>query len=428
MEHVLRIKKGSMTIEEYNSKNGMLKSGYTTGTCATAAAKAAVFLLAGNSPKYCKAMQVQLPIGITLQIPIEEVFTSEHSITVLVRKYSGDDPDITNGILIGAKAEFVDKEKGDNCDESVAERQCVEICGGEGVGRITKAGLLLPVGEAAINPTPRETIQREVFEVLKTHGIKRNVRITILAKGGEEIAKKTFNPKLGIIGGISILGTTGLVTPMSSDALIETIALEMKFQMQRTHRIVAAPGAYGSRFLKTELGIDSNDLVEFSNYLGEMLDIAVQLSVEELLICGHLGKMVKLAGGIMNTHSNEADARLELISAHVIQCIKKSWENDSEKDEKTVPKEMECMDMKSAYFDIAARILDCTTTTEAVEILKKENILPIVMHSLAISMLKYARQRMEKASVFQKKSQIPKLEIMVYTLEEGLLARVGDET
>lgn len=400
----------------------MLKSGYTTGTCATAAAKAAVFLLFGNSQKSCEAVKVRLPVGIELQIPVEEVQVEQNFTIVLIRKYSGDDPDITDGMQIGVRAEFVREEDCPNretvTDENVSDCsevfKGVEICGGIGIGKITKPGLRLPVGEIAVNPTPRRMMVSEVAKLKEEYGIRSKIRLTIFAPEGEEIAKKTFNPKLGIEGGISILGTTGLVMPMSSKALIETIEVEMKFQKEKGDRIIAAPGAYGSRFLKTAFGIGKEDLVEFSNYPGEMLDFAVQLDVKELVICGHIGKMVKLAGGIMNTHSNEADARQELMAAHVLKAGK--MELGNRKASKQV---------KADYFDIACRVLSCMTTAEAVEILKSARILEEVMNSLAHAMLQYVEQRVKKAMAFQKKSKMPEIEVMVYTLEEGLLARAG---
>lgn len=414
-----------MTIEEYNKNNG-LKSGYTTGTCAAAAAKAAVFLLFHRSKADCAAVRVRLPMGVTLCIPIEDVQMEPSAVSVLVQKYSGDDPDITNGMLIGAKVELMKpsdgvKVEGDTKpseDERKGEVGEVQIDGGIGIGKVTKPGLRLPVGEYAINPIPRKMIQDEVKTMMREVGITSDIRVTIFAPQGEEIAKRTFNPKLGIVGGISILGTTGLVMPMSSKALIETIEVEMKFQKKRNRCIIAAPGAYGSSFLKSQYHILRENLVEFSNYPGEMLDIAVKLDVEELVICGHIGKMVKLAGGIMNTHSNEADARLELMVFHLLKIARHLLMDEEMSDFRGYS--------KSDFFDLAGQIANCLTTSEAVELLKTANLLDLVMASLADAMLQYIHQRLEKAMAFQKKTTSPKVEVLVYTLEDGLLARTGE--
>ena len=296
-----------MGFEHYiRSGSKMLRCGYTTGTCAAlAAAGAAAGLLTGVFPQ-----QVALitPKGLRVEVPLLETSRDGGSASCAVRKDAGDDPDVTDGILVYARV-------------SRRERGFV-IDGGEGVGRVTKPGLDQPVGAAAINSVPRRMIAAAAAEVCAEAGYPGGLEIVISAPEGRERAARTFNPYLGIEGGISILGTSGIVEPMSEQALVDTIAVEAH-QAATADRsgLILTPGNYGADFLAQLSGpIRSLPCVRFSNYLGDAIDIAVHEGFEKVIIVGHIGKLVKLAGGIMNTHSHFADCRRELFCAHAAVC------------------------------------------------------------------------------------------------------------
>ncbi|MCR4696527.1 MAG: cobalt-precorrin-5B (C(1))-methyltransferase CbiD, partial [Lachnospiraceae bacterium] len=187
-----------------------MRNGFTTGSCAAAASKAAMYMLITGKDK--KSISIDTPKGIAYTTDILDIQRTEDSVTCAVKKDSGDDPDITNGMLVYSTVSFIGKEK----------KSRVSIDGGEGVGRVTKPGLDQTVGEAAINSVPRQMIEKEVKEVCDLFDIEEDVKVIISVPGGKEIALKTFNPKLGIEGGISIIGTSGIVEPMSTKALLDT--------------------------------------------------------------------------------------------------------------------------------------------------------------------------------------------------------------
>lgn len=288
-----------------------LASGYTTGTCAQAATKAAMQqLLTGTEPK---EVEVDLPGGKRLNLLTKkrQILYGKGSYpekaTCAIQKDSGDDPDITNGVLVYSTVEW-SREKG------------VSICGGEGIGKVTKAGLDQPIGEAAINRIPRKMIEKEVKRACEEAGCEADVRVTIRIPGGEELAKKTFNPRLGIVGGLSILGTSGIVEPMSEQALKDTIRVELQVKLaQGETYILAAPGNYGLDFLRKYEQVQPEAVVKCSNYIGETIDMAKELGAKGLLFAGHIGKLVKVAGGIMNTHSRWGDCRMEILAAAALR-------------------------------------------------------------------------------------------------------------
>ncbi len=284
----------------YGSKS--LRCGYTTGTCAALAAKAAVeWMLTGTCPGSASLMTV---LDIPVEINVEEPRSEGGVFSCAIRKDGGDDPDATDGMLIHASV-------------SRSEEPGVMIDGGEGVGRVTKPGLDQPVGEAAINHVPRQMIRDNVLEICRKYGYEGGVRVIISAPGGIEVAKHTFNPLIGIVGGISILGTTGIVHPMSEKALVDVMEMEAKQAACTSKRLIMVPGNYGMNFLK-ERGFTREDIpmLKYSGYFGEALDIAAACGFEEVLIVSHVGKLVKTAGGIMNTHQKVADCRTELFCAH----------------------------------------------------------------------------------------------------------------
>lgn len=277
-----------------------LRCGYTTGTCAALAAGGAVqLLLGGQAPA---TLSLSTPGGWQVQVQPTAVRVGPGWAECAVQKDAGDDPDITNGLLIYARAQ-----------KTAAG---FAVCGGEGIGRVTKPGLDQPVGEWAINSTPRRMIRESARKISAAFGYSGGLQITISAPGGEALAKKTFNPQLGIVGGLSILGTSGIVEPMSEAALIESMELELRQARAQSPRLILTPGNYGTDFLAQQgwnaLGVP---VVKCSNYVGEALDQAAVLDFAEILLVGHMGKLCKLSAGIMNTHSRMADGRAEIFTA-----------------------------------------------------------------------------------------------------------------
>ena len=290
-------------MEQYIEKDGKrLRLGYTTGSCAAAAAKAAAWMLLTGRRK--ETITLDTPKGIRLELAVREITMRADSVSCAIEKDSGDDPDVTKGTLIFASVRRTD-EPG------------VHIDGGEGVGRVTKRGLDQPVGNAAINSVPRQMIRENVEEVMALTDFSGGLDVVISAPEGETLAKKTFNPRLGIVGGISILGTTGIVEPMSEAALVETIRVELRQRraMGKEYALLT-PGNYGSDFIRQNLDVDLNTAVQVSNFLGDALDICRALGFRGALLVGHVGKLVKTAGGMMNTHSKYGDCRMEILAAH----------------------------------------------------------------------------------------------------------------
>ena len=368
-----------MTIDEYNKKNGHTQRyGFTTGTTATAAAIGAAYMYLNDKRDI---VDVELPAGITLTIPLEFVKKEKNLFTCGVKKNAGDDPDVTDGILISAKLEFLKKDIGLEFN----------FFAGEGVGIFTKDGLALPKGEAAINPVPRQMMIDNLSRILKEAGFIGIVNITVMVENGVEIAKKTFNERLGIIGGISILGTSGLVLPMSKTALLETIEADIKFRLKNSkeRRVYLAPGNIGAKFLENNFNINSTTVAIISNFIGESIDYAISNDVREIVLCGDLGKLIKLSGGIMNTHSNDSDSRLELLVAAVTKlCIKEN---------------------KGLPIQIISNIFEQKTTTGAVNIIKENNF-ENCFDILADQMLYYAYNRAFKAEIFYHKNRYANIE------------------
>ena len=293
---------------EYYVRSGQkrLRCGYTTGTCAAlAAAGAARLLLTGAPPE---KLRLVTPKGITVEVEPAEWTAENGAASCAVCKDGGDDADITTGHLIAA---VVTRGPGG-----------ITIDGGQGVGRVTKPGLDQPVGAAAINHVPRQMISAAVQAVCEEAGYEGGLSVIISVPDGEELARRTFNPSLGIEGGISILGTSGIVEPMSLQAIVDTIAVEIhQAAVSGARRLLLTPGNYGLDFLKETALIPENiSCVKFSNFVGEALDIAVSEGFRSALLVGHIGKLVKLAGGVMNTHSKWADCRMELFCAHAAVC------------------------------------------------------------------------------------------------------------
>ena len=184
------------------------------------------------------------------------------------------------------------------------------------MGRVTKPGLDQPVGSAAINSVPRRMIQENVQEVMDAFDYRGGMDILISVPRGEELAKKTFNSRLGIVGGISILGTTGIVEPMSEAALIDTIRVELRQRKAAgEEEVMLTPGNYGAEFIREGLGLDPDRAVQVSNFIGDALDICRELGFRRVCLIGHIGKLVKLAGNMLNTHSRYGDCRMPILAA-----------------------------------------------------------------------------------------------------------------
>jgi len=294
----------------YIEKGGKkLRCGYTTGSCAAAASKAALIMLLDGID--VTNVKIITPKGIDYVAEIEDIKRDPDGLSVscAVVKDGGDDPDATSGMKIYATV---------TC-ESVGALEfdsLVEIDGGCGIGRVTRPGLDQPIGNAAINSVPRKMIEESILDVLRDRGITgRLVKVMISAPEGERVAQKTFNPKLGITGGISILGTTGIVEPMSDEAILATIKAEISIRKAEGRKVLLmAPGNYGLKFLSDNYGTTEDDAVTCSNFVYDSLKFAQESGFKEVLFVGHLGKLIKVAGGIKNTHSAYGDHRMEILS------------------------------------------------------------------------------------------------------------------
>jgi len=285
-----------------NSRSNLhteLQSGFTTGTCAAAVAKAATFMLINQ--KEVNHISVTLPDGQSVIMELIKTNYCQSSASCSVIKDAGDDPDVTHGIEIIASASFSDNIG-------------VSISAGKGIGTVTKPGLAVEIGKPAINPVPLKMITESVAELLPK---EKGINIILTVPTGEQIAQKTFNPRLGIKGGISILGTSGIVKPMSEDALKDSLVIKLKQLVAYGYTTaVFSPGNYGKAFSKQQFSYSEDKTVLTSNYIGFMLEQAVRNNFKTIVIVGHIGKLIKLAGGIFNTHSRVADARNEILASH----------------------------------------------------------------------------------------------------------------
>ena len=338
------------TFEHYvRSGQKLLRCGYTTGTCAAlGAAGAARLLLTGREPE---TVALRTPKGIVVEVAPIYCRRTDAGAVCAIRKDGGDDVDVTTGLPVIASVVLEPDASG------------VRIFGGEGVGRVTKPGLDQPVGEAAINHVPRqmiaEALEREAENAAYTGGFA----VTISVEGGAETAKRTFNPHIGVEGGLSILGTSGIVEPMSQQAILDTIQLEMNQAALRAknapgpRRLVLAPGNYGLDYLASALPqFERFPVVKTSNFIGDTLDMAATAKFEEVLLVGHVGKLCKLAAGVMNTHSHTADGRAEVFCAHAALC--------------------------GAAHEVCAALMDAATTDACLDILDGAQLRAPVLESI----------------------------------------------
>ncbi len=285
--------------QQENKNNTPLKSGYTTGSSATAASAGALLALLGVD---VSCFAVETPCGEILNIELHGFEKIDCGNRCYVIKDAGDDPDVTHGAKVFAKV----------CKNENLQPLEVNIFGGLGIGTVTKPGLDQPVGNHAINSVPRKMIKSACEKILQSHNCDFGIDVEISIPAGVELAKQTFNPRLGIVGGISVLGTSGIVHPMSDKAIVDTIAVEIsqKIAMEKKN-ILITPGNYGQTFLKGEFQLERDISVKCSNFIGETMNILQEKGAESFLLVGHIGKMIKLYLNVFNTHSKYGDGRGE---------------------------------------------------------------------------------------------------------------------
>lgn len=279
-----------------------LRSGFTTGSCATAATRAALEGLLSRIPQH--SATITLPDGETVTLPVSSCTFTKDSCTCGVIKDAGDDPDVTNGYTVLSTV-------------SLTTQPGVQFLPGEGVGTITLPGIGIPVGEPAINQTPRRMITNEIEQLLHSHGLHSGVSIRISVPGGSELAQKTFNPRLGIIGGISIIGTSGIVRPFSSEAFVNSIRKEI--QVARAlgcTRIVINSGAKSENYLRSRFpDLPAQAFIHYGNYIGDTLRLADEEGITHITMGIMIGKAVKLAEGHLDTHSRNVVMNRDFITS-----------------------------------------------------------------------------------------------------------------
>ena len=383
-----------------------LRWGYTTGTCAAAASlAAAVMLLRGRR---MEQVSLTTPKGVRLDLEVEEMETGKSCVCCGVRKDAGDDPDVTDGLMVYSQVRLPDadsggagdaREAGDNteagddrnaCGDYVYEKDGLRLIlsGGVGVGRVTQCGLSCEVGKAAINPVPRQMIFEQVAGACRESGFKGVLSIEIRVPEALKVADKTFNSRLGIQGGISILGTSGMVEPMSETALLDTIRLDLRQRIRKGEKnLLVTPGNYGENFVGTVLGLGLGQAVKCSNFIGSTIDMAVEEGAESILLIGHGGKLIKLAAGIMNTHSSWADGRMEILAAHGAAC--------------------------GAKRELVEQIMEAVTVDEGLRLLETED-------GLREQVMKRVMARLEQY-VKRRAGGRLRAEVIVFTNERGIL-------
>lgn len=361
-------------MEKYIFKDGKkMRYGYTTGSCATAAAKGAARMLVSGSS--VDLISIDTLKGWKLDLELEDIVITNNYVQCSVKKDSGDDPDITNGIKIYAKVERIEEKR-------------IVITGGEGIGLVTRKGLPVDVGQYAINPTPRKTIYEAVEEEIPPEW---GVKVTIFSPAGVEIGKKTFNPQLGIKGGISIIGTTGIVEPMSEEAFKDSLAIEVSVKKaEDINKLILSPGNYGRDFAK-KLNLDIDYLVKTSNFIGFMLDKINEYEIEEILWIGHIGKMVKVASGIFHTHSRISDGRMETLAAYSA--------------------------LLGADTELIKKIMGSITTEEAIEYIKDWELEQELFNLIAQKITDRCRRRLNSSI---------RIGTIIFSQQQGLLGKCKD--
>ncbi|MBO7714559.1 MAG: cobalamin biosynthesis protein CbiD [Methanobrevibacter sp.] len=321
----------------------LLRCGYTTGTCAAAASKAAVAML--FKQESMDSVAITTPNQTDLIIDVLNPQFNDNIASCSIEKDSGDDPDITNGILVSSKVTLLP-----DSSEIIIE-------GGKGVGKVTKGGLDQPVGMSAINSVPRKMIKDSLNELAMQYNYKGGFHVLISVPKGEEIAKKTFNPELGIVGGISILGTTGIVEPMSAKALADSIKVEISvIAAESNESILIFLGNFGKKFTEEDLNLSTKPGIMCSNFIDVALDSSVEFGFKNILLVGHIGKFVKLGIGMFNTHSHNGDGRIETLLSCALEA--------------------------GANIEILKEIQKCVTTNAVLDILYENDLLDKTMDVL----------------------------------------------
>jgi len=319
------------------------------------------------------------PKGIELTLSVIEINVDFETVSCAVQKDSGDDPDVTDKILVFAKV------------EKQPNKRDILIEGGTGVGRVTKPGLACEVGQAAINPIPRLMIATQVRNASEEFDYEGGFTVTISIPEGIEIAKRTYNPRLGIVDGISVLGTSGIVEPMSEKALIDSIKVEMNMLKASGYEyLLVSPGNYGTEFSKMQMNISIDNAIQCSNFIGDVIDYGISIGIKGMLMIGHAGKFIKLAAGIMNTHSRYADGRMEILTAHAA--------------------------LAGADINILKEIMDCVTADEAIRILINHGMKETVMRMI-IDKIDYHLKQRTYGNM--------QIEAIMFTNRYGILAQTG---
>lgn len=352
--------------EFYVVKEGKrLRCGYTTGSCSSAAAKAAVIMLIEG--KTIKSIKIDTPANIPLDLQVMKPVINNYYAECCIVKDSGDDPDVTDGIEIYARV----SKRSDNL---------IVIDGGEGIGRIKRKGLFGKIGQAAINPVPRKMIEEEIRKVTD-----KGFDVLIYAPMGKIISEKTFNKNIGIEGGISIIGTSGIVEPMSEKALLDTIYLEIETIFNDGfHEIILYPGNYGEKMVKA-LKFEGRG-VKISNYVGDALLYCVYKGFKNITLIGHIGKFSKLSIGVFNTHSKVCDVRMEAFVYYLA--------------------------LRGAKLEVLKKVKNCITTEEALEVVYKHG------YKIAIEDMKKGIEDRLRGYI---KNEEVKLKIYMYSMKYGVL-------
>lgn len=417
-------------MEEYVIKNQKrLRLGITTGTCSAAAAQAAAMQLLLGVESH--AVTLRTPKGMTVSVPVYLLESDSRKASYKVVKDSGDDPDVTNGTDVCVTVEFVKQRVCEQTDGSVEpdgsekpdrsvkpdgnvescirsnshgsqDRSCaftsesfpyLTLDGGIGIGRVTKEGLEQAVGQAAINRVPRQMIFAAVADVCEKANVCEPLHITVWMPEGETLAKRTFNPKLGIEGGLSILGTSGILEPMSEQAIVATIETEIRqLHAVGEEKVLVTPGNYGQAYASEYLGLDLAKSVKSSNYIGDTIDLAISYGMKDFLLVGNIGKLVKLAAGIFNTHSKVADGRGEIFAVHAA--------------------------MAGAGANVVQEIYNCINTDRMLDVVEREGLREDVMQSILAAIEKHVDDRIGDAMRFG---------VIVFSEKYGYLGQTSDE-
>ena len=386
-------------MEEYVIKNQKkLRLGITTGTCSAAAAQAAAIQLLLDVESH--TVTLRTPKGMTVSVPVYLLESDSRKASYKVVKDSGDDPDVTNGTDVCVTVEFAKQRVCEQKDES-QDRSCaftsesfpyLTLDGGIGIGRVTKEGLEQAVGQAAINRVPRQMIFDAVADVCEKANVCEPLHITVWMPEGETLAKRTFNPKLGIEGGLSVLGTSGILEPMSEQAIVATIETEIRqLHAVGEEKILVTPGNYGQAYASEYLGLDLAKSVKSSNYIGDTIDLAISYGMKDFLLVGNIGKLVKLAAGIFNTHSKVADGRGEIFAVHAA--------------------------IAGAGANVVQEIYNCINTDRMLDVLEREGLREVVMQSILAAIEKHVAGRVGDTMRFG---------VIVFSEKYGYLGQTSD--